>query len=82
MTRISPIGLGRLLVQGITVDDGPVRSVRVNGCAARPLTANFLDWQVEFDAGVTAGSLTVSARAEDSAGNSEPVPHLATIVLP
>ncbi len=82
MTRVRVTGRGRVLVQGVTVDDGSVRAVRVNGHAARPLAANFLDWQVEFDAGVTSGSLALCAQAEDSAGNTEPVPHLATIVLP
>jgi hypothetical protein len=82
MTRIRPIGRGRLVVQGVTVDDGAVRSIRVNGHPARPLAPNYLEWQVEFDAGSPPGPLALSARAEDSVGNVEPMPHRATIEMP
>jgi hypothetical protein len=82
MTRIKSIGRGRVVVQGVTVDDGTVRSVVVNGHAAEPLSPNFLDWQVELDTGPSAGSLNLSAQAEDICGNTEPVPHRAAVVLP
>jgi G8 domain len=81
MTGIKTIGRGRVVVQGVTVDDGTVRSVVVNGHAAEPLSPNFMDWQVELDAGSSAGSLSLSAHAVDAAGNTEPVPHRTTIVL-
>ncbi|HKI19074.1 MAG TPA: G8 domain-containing protein, partial [Isosphaeraceae bacterium] len=41
MTRIGPVRRGRLVVEGVTVDDGVVRSVRVNGEAAQPLAPNY-----------------------------------------
>ncbi|MFI5458256.1 MAG: G8 domain-containing protein [Isosphaerales bacterium] len=82
MIRVSPIRRGRLVVQGVTVDDGMVRSVRVNGHAARPLAPNYLEWQVEIDAGSPLGPLALSAQSEDAAGNLEPIPHRATIEMP
>ena len=50
VTRVEPVGRGRLLVRGVSVDDGAVRSVRVNGRAARPLVADFSQWEAEVDA--------------------------------
>ena len=56
MTRIIPISRGRLIVQGVTVDDGTVRSVRVNGHEARPLAPNFLEWQIRDRPGIATSA--------------------------
>jgi len=82
MTRVSPSRFGRLVVQGVTVDDGEVRSVHVNGHAAKPVAPNYLEWQVEFDAGPRGEPLALSASAEDAAGNREATPHRREIMLP
>jgi hypothetical protein len=83
MTRIRRMRRSRLIVQGVTVDDGAVRSVSVNGHPARSLTPNYLEWQVEFDAGSPSGPIALSATAEDAAGNVERVPHrIDHIVMP
>ncbi len=82
VVRISRIRRGRLVVQGVTVDDGVVRSVRVNGQAARPVAPNYLEWQAEIDAVSPSGPLALSAWAEDAAGNVEPIPYRAAIVMP
>jgi hypothetical protein len=82
MIRISPIGRGRIVVEGVTVDDGTIRTVRVNGREARPLAPNYLEWQLQIDAESPSGPLALRASAEDAAGNVEPTPHCATIVMP
>jgi uncharacterized protein (TIGR03067 family) len=63
---------GALVVRGTAADDAGVRHVTVNGKEARPLTANFAEWEVALDP-PAAGRLT--ARAVDRAGNEEPRPH-------
>lgn len=66
---------GTLTVRGTTADNGIVRRVVVNGREAKPLAANFAEWQAELD----SGELTVTARAEDAAGNVEPHPHVVRV---
>ena len=82
MTRVLPNGRGRLVVQGVTVDNGDVRSVRVNGRLARPVAPNYLEWEVEVDAASSGGPLARARSAEDMAGNMEPTPHRSRIVIP
>ena len=72
---------GRILVRGVTVDDGRVRSVQVNGCAANSLEANYLSWETVIDANPSP-PLTLTASAVDMAGNVEETPHRMTIALP
>ncbi len=84
VTRVDRVGAGRLLVRGVSVDDGTVRSVRVNGRPARPLADDFSRWEAEVDldrAGSTrdASQQTIVAEAVDAAGNVEPVPHRMSI---
>jgi hypothetical protein len=69
---------GRLLVRGTTADDGEVRRVRVNGTEARQAAPNFLEWEAIVD-GPRPDSATVTAFAEDSAGNIEPRPHVVHV---
>ena len=45
MTSIKRSEEGRVVVRGVTADDGTVQSVRVNGREARRLAPNFLEWE-------------------------------------
>lgn len=63
---------GRILVQGTCSDNGEVRRVVVNDREAESLSPNFATWQIVLDA---ANVTSIEARAEDSAGNKELVPH-------
>jgi hypothetical protein len=82
MTRVGTPKDGRLTVRGTCIDDGEIRSVRVNGSPVRPLAANFLEWEADVDAKSASGTLTLTALAEDAAGNAERVPHCVEVVLP
>jgi hypothetical protein len=61
---------GKLLVRGTTGENGTVKRVVVNGVEAKPTRENFAEWE----AVVPMGS-TVSAHAEDAAGNVEKLKH-------
>ena len=52
-----------------------VRKVTVNGTDAKPLSANFAEWEVTLDPPAD-GRLT--ARSADRAGNEEPRPHVVS----
>jgi hypothetical protein len=69
ITSVSRSG-GRLLVRGTAADDGAIRRVSVNGREARAVGPNFLEWEVEVDE-----APTLTAAAEDAAGNAEKTPH-------
>jgi hypothetical protein len=62
-------------------DNGVVRSVRVNGQKARALAPNFLEWEAVLE-DLRANAFTLTALADDEAGNIEQIPHKATISLP
>ena len=81
MTHIGPVRGGRVVVRGVTADNGVVRSVRVNGQKARRLAPNFLEWEAVLD-DLRSNSFTLTALADDEAGNVERVPHKVTISLP
>ena len=71
-----------MLVRGVSVNDGNIRSVRVNGHDARPLVNDYSQWQVEIDLQSSdARTTTVSAVAEDTAGNVEFNPHRTEIAV-
>lgn len=78
MTWINTERDDRIVVRGVTIDDGHVRSVAVNGCPARSLTENYRDWEAVVEPSA-AGSTTLVASAIDAAGNAELVPHRLTI---
>ena len=65
---------GKLLVRGVTHDNGAVRAVTVNGAEARiqSVQAGLADWEALVDAPAD-GLLT--ARATDQAGNAETPGH-------
>lgn len=60
----------RVMVRGVTADNGTVRRVLVNGVEAKPTRENFAEWEAAIPA---AGR--VVAHAEDAAGNVERLPH-------
>jgi hypothetical protein len=74
ITRVIRQADGHWLVRGTTADDGPVKAVRVNGVAARPVRPDFAEWEVVV-APSGDGRVTLTASAEDVAGNVEPRPH-------
>ncbi len=78
ITRTRLQGDGKLLVQGVTADDGDVRSVRVNGRSARPVAPNFSQWEILLE-GTDANAPSLVACAQDAAGNSEPIPHTVNL---
>ena len=69
---------GKLVVRGTTSDNGTVRKVLVNGQPARPLAANYAEWEVTLD-DLPAGEARLSAHAEDAAGNIERLAHVLTM---
>ena len=80
--RISTPRDGRITVRGVSMDDGAIRSVQVNGVPARPLDTNYLEWEAVIDAKPAHGSLTVRAVAVDRAGNTEALPHRLEVHWP
>jgi hypothetical protein len=83
MTRISPVQGGGLLVRGVTVDDGAVREVRVNGRPVRPILPDYSQWEITIELDrQPKGPITLIAAAEDAAGNREQTPHRTTFPLP
>jgi hypothetical protein len=72
VTRVSQIG-GEWVARGTTVDNGGVKRVLVNGRQAKAVRENFAEWEAELGAMPEA---SVTAFAEDAAGNVEPRPHV------
>jgi hypothetical protein len=75
ITRASSTGPGKLLVVGTASENGSVARVVVNGRPARSVRGRFDEWEVELDAPSTA-AIEIRARAEDTAGNVEKLPHV------
>ncbi len=65
---------GKLIVQGVSHDNGEIDSVAVNGRPAKtePTTAGVVDWKIELN---TPKDGKVVAFATDRAGNIEQTPH-------
>jgi hypothetical protein len=62
---------GKVVVRGTTADNGEVKRVVINGQEARALRPNFAEWEIVLaDPGET-----LSAHAEDAAGNIESRAH-------
>jgi hypothetical protein len=76
-------GIGRkgnsLEVRGVTIDNGEVVKVSVNGREASADRPGFAEWSVVLDA---ATSMEVSTYSEDRAGNKEPRPHVVELSGP
>jgi archaellum component FlaG (FlaF/FlaG flagellin family) len=71
---------GVLVIRGTTTDN--TRSVRVvvNGVEARDVDFNFHQWEAKLT-GLEPGQLTLTATAEDAAGNREQTPHRISVVV-
>lgn len=80
ITHVKQTGPGKLLVRGETSDNGEVKTVLVNNRPARPLAANFAQWEIVLE-NLKAGDMSVEARADDAAGNVEITPHRLAIVV-
>jgi hypothetical protein len=68
---------GGTVVRGATTDNGTVKRVLVNGQEARSLAANFAQWEATLK-DLRPGA-SISACAEDAAGNVEKRPHVWTV---
>jgi hypothetical protein len=75
ITHVRKLPDGKLLVRGSTADNGTVKRVAVNGKEARPVVANFAEWEITLD-GSSSGAAGLKASAEDAAGNVEKNPHV------
>jgi hypothetical protein len=64
----------RLVVRGVSHDNGEVASVTVNGVPAKitSLSAGVADWEAAVE---PPGDGAISAGAADKAGNAEATPH-------
>ena len=74
ITQISRTKEGKVLVRGVSSDDGVIRTVVVNGRPATATAANFAQWEIVLDAGPNERKIT--AHAEDAAGNIETHAHV------
>lgn len=65
---------GRLVVRGVSHDNGEIAAVEVNGAPAKLVSSasGAVDWQATVDA--DSGG-TIVAFAKDQAGNIEQTPH-------
>jgi hypothetical protein len=68
---------GAWLVRGTAADNGEIKRVIVNGCAARAVDGNFAEWEATVPAGSAGAELR--AFAEDVSGNVEPRPHVVVL---
>jgi hypothetical protein len=68
-----------VLVRGTTSDNGPVKRVIVNGVEARAASPNFAEWEAMLKR-PDSSAMSVSAFAEDAAGNVEKTPHQRVFV--
>ncbi len=72
---------GPIVVHGVSVDDGAIAAVLVNGQPARPRTADFSQWEISIERPARS-PLIVTALARDAAGNLEPTPHRTAFAFP
>jgi hypothetical protein len=61
---------GKLVVRGMTGDNGTVKRVLVNGVEAKATRDNFAEWEAIVPMGTS-----VAAHGEDAAGNVEKLKH-------
>ena len=62
----------KLLISGSCSDNGTVKQVIVSGGSAKATSPNFATWEIELP---SAATKTISAHAEDEAGNIERLAH-------
>lgn len=68
-----------LVVRGTTTDNGPLKHVTVNGRMARILDRHG-NWEARLKLKST-GVISLTAAAEDAAGNREQTPHIRNIMV-
>ncbi len=81
ITGVSAGGQGPIVARGVSVDDGAVVEVIVNGRSARPIMADFSRWEVSLDR-PSRGPLILSAAARDATGHRERTPHRISTPIP
>jgi hypothetical protein len=69
---------GTVRVRGTTSDNGQVKHVVVNGMEARPLAANFGEWEAVVRSNGN-GPMRLTAHTEDVAGNIEQRVHQVVV---
>jgi hypothetical protein len=76
ITSVQPTK-GKLLVRGVTQDNGEIASVTVNERPARIISthAGVVDWEISLDLPRRATGCSIVARAADRAGNAEKTGH-------
>ena len=70
ITRVTREGAATV-VHGVTIDNGEVVKVIVNGKEAHADAPRFSEWSITLDGNTSE----IKAQAEDRDGNKEPVPH-------
>ena len=70
VTHFARTGDGKVRVSGVASDDGTILKVVVNGRAATATAPNFAQWEIVLD-DAGAADFTITAHAEDAAGNVE-----------
>ena len=81
ITGVEPLEPGRFRVVGCSADDGRIKSVLVNGVEARPLVPDFSRWEATLGP-IEGRPISLTATAEDAAGNVDRTPHVLTISTP
>jgi hypothetical protein len=67
-------------VRGTTTDNVKTKRVLINGIEAKSLDYNFHQWEAALT-GLQPGAFTLTAQAEDAAGNIEQHKHQMKIML-
>jgi G8 domain len=80
ITRVDASQAGRVTVGGVAADDGEVQSVRVNGHPARAVAPDYSQWEIFLEK-LEPGQLSITAVAQDSAGNIEKIPHRVSVTV-
>jgi hypothetical protein len=75
ITAVVPAPGGKVIVRGVSSDNGVITKVMVNGRQAEALRPDFAEWECVLE-NVPRGSLKIKAHAEDEAGNVEKLPHV------
>jgi hypothetical protein len=81
ITHVRRMKNGALLVRGTTSENEIVKTVLVNGRAAKATVSNFAEWEITLD-DVPGSDMKLSAHAVDESGNVEPRPHTREVALP
>ncbi len=73
ITHVRRTGSSKIVVKGVTSDNGDVTKVIVNDREAKATRPNFAEWEITLDS--TAAPMEIRAHAGDAAGNLEKRPH-------